>query len=51
MSAIAWHTVDEVATKGDLAALEARLIRTITNRMVTILVTVIGAIVGVAFLV
>jgi len=46
MSAIAWHTVDEVATKGDLAALETRLIRTIANRMVTILVAVIGAIVG-----
>ena len=62
MSAIAWHTIDEVATKGDLAELrselradmanlEARLIRTMTNWMVTILVSVIGAIVGVAYLV
>jgi hypothetical protein len=50
MSAIAWHTIDEVATKGDLANLEARLIRTITNWMVTILVAVIGAIVGVGLL-
>ena len=51
MSAIAWHTVDEVTTKGDFADLETRLILTITNWMVTILVAVIGAIVGVAFLV
>jgi hypothetical protein len=51
MSAIAWHTIDDVATKGDLVAIEARLIRTITNWMVAILVAVIGAIVGVAFLV
>ena len=62
MSAIAWHTIDEVATKGDLekavaelraemADMEARLIRTMTNWMVTILISVIGAIVGVAFLV
>lgn len=73
MSAIAWHEIDEVATKGDLqravaevrtemaqlrgelktdiASLETTLVKTMTNWMVTILVAVIGSIVGVAFLV
>jgi len=58
MSAIAWHEIDEVATKGDLAelradiaSLETRLTKTMTNWMVAILVAVIGAIASVAFLV
>lgn len=68
MGAVAWYTMDEVATKGDLATLRgelgseiaelraelhreiAALQKTISTWMLTLTVTVIGAIAGVAFL-
>lgn len=57
MSAIAWHEIHEVATKGDLAQLradvaklETTLTKTMTSWMVTILVAVIGAIARVALI-
>lgn len=62
VSVIAWHEIDEVATKrdlaelraelrGDITSLETRLTRTITNWMVTILLAMIGAMVSIAFIV
>ncbi len=57
MSVIKVHDLDEVATKRDLAELKSELVseiaalkQTTANWMLTVLVTVVGAMVGLAFL-